>query len=45
MNLDTANDNISTLCDLIDALKTLNLIWPGYINDPVDVDIEGCFVP
>lgn len=44
MNLDAANDNISTLCDLIDTLKALALIWPGYVMDPIDLDNEGCFV-
>ena len=38
------NEGIETLWDLIDCLTALNQIWPGYVNDAADVDLEGCFV-
>lgn len=43
-DVETCNDQISTLCELIETIKAMDLIWPGYINDLVDVDREGCFV-
>ena len=42
--LKAANEQISDLCDLIDVWNALSQLWPGYPNDAVDVDREGCFV-
>ncbi len=39
-----ANANINALCDWIDEQWALKRLMPGYINDPADVDKEGCFV-
>jgi len=36
--------NISIIWDWIDEQWALMAIMPGYINDPADVDKEGCFV-
>ena len=44
MNLQKANQDIDTLCDLIENYQALSQLAPGYINDPVDCDKEGCWV-
>lgn len=44
MDLKSANDNMSLICDIVENYQALIRIWPGYINGPVDVDIEGYFV-
>ncbi len=44
MILQNRNQYISDLCDMIEEYKALARISPGYINDAVDVDREGCFV-
>ena len=44
MDLELANQNICKLCDWIEEMQALALIWPGYVNDAYDVDLEGCFV-
>jgi hypothetical protein len=38
------NENIEMLCDWIDECYALNNLWYGYVNDPVDLDRERCFV-
>lgn len=42
--LQEADDRIDALCEFIEEWWALNTILPGYINDSVDVDKEGCFV-
>lgn len=44
MNQEEYKDGIETLWDLIEVLTALDKQWPGYFNDPADVDREGCFV-
>jgi hypothetical protein len=44
MNLQEANDNTCLLCDFIEVYQALEAQWHGYVNDPADVDREGCFV-
>ena len=39
-----ANEYINALCDWIDEQWALMNQWHGYVNDPVDVDKDGCFV-
>jgi len=43
-DLNKANQDISNLCDYIERYQALHEISPGYINDPVDLDKEDCFV-
>jgi hypothetical protein len=43
-HLAQANHDINTLCDFIEEYQALTRISPGYINDPVDCDKEGCFI-
>lgn len=38
------NAGIETLWDLIEVITALGKQWPGYFNDPTDVEREGCFV-
>jgi len=38
------NEYIDDLCDWIEEQQALEKIWHGYVNDPVDLDTEGCFV-
>jgi hypothetical protein len=44
MNQKDYNDHIETIWDWIEDQQALQRIMPGYFNDPVDVDTEGCFV-
>jgi hypothetical protein len=43
-DLNKANRDIYDLCEYIEQYQALRAISPGYINDPVDVDKEDCFV-
>lgn len=43
-NVEDQNQEISDLCDWVEEQQILQKIMPGYANDPVDVDREGCFV-
>lgn len=43
-NLQKRNQYIGDLCDMIEEYQALIKIWPGYINGPADVDLEGGFV-
>lgn len=38
------NEEIYALCDYIEKCQALNATLHGYVNDPVDVDSEECFV-
>jgi len=38
------NDNINALCDWIDEWRCFKRMFPDYVNDPVDLDKERCFV-
>lgn len=38
------NDQISDLCDWIEEQQILEKMWHGYVNDPIGLDTEGCFV-
>ena len=38
------NANINALCDWIDEWQCFKRMWSGYVNDPVDLDKERCFV-
>ena len=38
------DENFNALCDWIDEQWALMNQWHGYVNDPVDVDKDGCFV-
>ena len=38
------DEYINDLCDWIDEQWILKKLWPGYVNDPVDLDKEGCFI-
>ena len=43
-DLEARNKNIDLLCEIVENYQALVQIWPGYVNDPADVDREGCFV-
>jgi len=38
------NEAWELLMELIEVYQALEAQFHGYINDPVDVDKEGCFV-
>jgi hypothetical protein len=38
------NEYINTLCEWIEEVTAELRMFPGYINDALDVDREGCFV-
>jgi hypothetical protein len=40
----TPNGFIEYLCDFIDQYNAMTALWHGYVNDPVDLDREECFV-
>jgi len=44
MDIDTYNEFISDLCDWIEAHQARLQMWPGYVNDPIDTDMEMCFL-
>ena len=39
-----ANANINTLCDWIEEYQNTFKMFHGYVNDPIDLDKEGCFI-
>lgn len=44
MNQKDYEKNINWVWDWIEEQQALTALMPGYINDPVDVDKEDCFV-
>lgn len=44
MNLTELNESRDLLCGWIEEQQALRHLMPGYINDPADVDREGCWV-
>ena len=43
-DINLANRNNDLLCEWIAEQQALARVMPGYVNDPADVDREGCFV-
>jgi len=44
MNQKDLNESRDLLFDWIDEQPALTALMPGYVNDPADVDREGCWV-
>jgi hypothetical protein len=44
MNQTDYAKNISIIWDWIEEQQALLHLMPGYVNDPADVDREGCWV-
>ena len=44
INILGTDEYVNALCDWIEECQALQVIWPGYVNDSFDVDMEGCFV-
>ena len=44
MNQKDYNENIELIWDFIEAYQALEATFRGYVNDPIDIDKENCFV-
>lgn len=44
MKQEEYNQNIVQIWDWIEEQQALSQVFPGYANDPVDVDREGAWV-
>lgn len=44
MNQKVENNKINILCDMIEEYQALLSVFHGYVNGPIDLDKENCFV-